>query len=198
LVLGLAALAAAGPSPAPAGARATATFAGGCFWCMEAAFPDIPGVLSVTSGYTGGQKKNPSYEEVSSGITGHAESVQIIFDPTKLSYAQLLEVFWHNIDPLDARGQFCDHGTQYRSAIFFHDEEQRRAAEESKRKLEEQPRFQGKIVTQIVPASTFYPAEDYHQRYYKKNPVHYHAYRMGCGRDRRLKELWGESAGGHP
>jgi peptide-methionine (S)-S-oxide reductase len=187
----------AGAAAGRAGERATATFAGGCFWCEETAFEGLPGVVSVTSGYTGGSLKNPSYEEVSSGVTGHAESVQVIYDPVKISYAQLLEVFWHNVDPLDGSGQFCDKGTQYRSAIFYRDEEQRKAAEETKRKLEEQPRFKGKIATQIVAASTFYPAEEYHQDYYKKNPVHYHAYRLGCGRDRRLQELWGEQAGGH-
>jgi peptide-methionine (S)-S-oxide reductase len=176
--------------------RATATFAGGCFWCMEAPFDALPGVLSVASGYSGGQKRNPTYDEVSSGTTGHAESIQVIYDPAKITYEQLLEVFWHNVDPLSGDGQFCDHGTQYRSVIFYHDEGQRNAAEGSKRKLEEQPQLKGKIVTQIVPASTFYPAEEYHQHFYKKNPVRYHQYRTGCGRDRRLKELWGESTGG--
>jgi peptide-methionine (S)-S-oxide reductase len=193
----LAGLALSQAAGAPGGARATAVFAGGCFWCEETAFEGLPGVFSVTSGYTGGTVKNPSYEEVSSGVTGHAESVQVIYDPAKISYVQLVEAFWHNVDPLDARGQFCDKGTQYRSAIFYKDEEQRKAAEESKRKLEEEPRFKGKIATQIVPASAFYPAEEYHQDYYKKNPVHYQAYRLGCGRDRRLKELWGDAAGGH-
>jgi peptide-methionine (S)-S-oxide reductase len=189
------------PSPGPAAARtpqpATAIFAGGCFWCMEPAFASLDGVLSVTSGYTGGQKRNPSYEEVSAGITGHAESVQVIYDPEKITYEQLLVAFWHNIDPLAANAQFCDHGTQYRSAIFYRDESQRRAAEESRQKLEDQPQFKGKIKTEVVPASTFYPAEDYHQHFYRKNPVRYHQYRQGCGRDRRLQELWGESAGGH-
>jgi len=164
---------------------------------MEPAFASLDGVLSVTSGYTGGQKRNPSYEEVSAGITGHAESVQVIYDPEKITYEQLLVAFWHNIDPLAPNAQFCDHGTQYRSAIFYRDESQRRAAEESRQKLEEQPQFKGKIKTEVVPASTFYPAEDYHQHFYRKNPVRYHQYRQGCGRDRRLQELWGESAGGH-
>jgi peptide-methionine (S)-S-oxide reductase len=181
---------------APPGGHATAIFAGGCFWCEETAFEGLPGVLSVTSGYTGGQKKNPTYEEVSSGGTGHAESVEVVFDPAKTSYERLLEVFWHNVDPFQKDGQFCDHGTQYRSAIFYRDEAQRKAAEESKRRLEEEPRFKGKIVTQIVAASTFYPAEDYHQDFYKKNPARYHSYREGCGRDARLKEIWGEAAGG--
>ncbi len=177
--------------------RATAFFAGGCFWCMEAPFDRLAGVVSVTSGYTGGQKKNPTYEEVSAGITGHAESVQVIYDSAKISYDQLLEVFWHNIDPLARNAQFCDHGTQYRSAIFYTDESQRSAAEESKRKLEEQPQFKGKIATQIAAASVFYAAEEYHQHFYRKNPLRYNQYRAGCGRDRRLKELWGESKGGH-
>src|SRR6266702_224379 len=182
---------------APAGDRATATFAGGCFWCMEAPFAGLHGVLSVTSGYTGGHKQNPTYEEVSSGATGHAESVQVIYDPAKIGYERLLEVFWRNIDPLARDAQFCDHGTQYRSAIFYHDEAQRSLAEASKRKLEEEPRFKGRIATRIVAASTFYPAEEYHQHFYRTNPVRYHSYRSCCGRDRRLKELWGENAGGH-
>jgi peptide-methionine (S)-S-oxide reductase len=192
----LAAAIAAGPAPGPGAERATATFAGGCFWCMEPPFTGLAGVVSVTSGYTGGQKKNPTYEEVSSGTTGHAESIQVIYDPAKISYARLLDVFWHNIDPLARDAQFCDHGTQYRSAIFYHDESQRKAAEDSKRALEQQPRFAGKVATQIVPASTFYPAEEYHQHFYRKNPARYHEYRAGCGRDRRLQELWGPGAGG--
>ena len=183
--------------PAAAAERATATFAGGCFWCMEPAFADLPGVFSVTSGYTGGQKKDPTYEEVSAGSTGHAESVQVIYDSAKITYPQLLEAFWHNIDPLAHDAQFCDHGTQYRSAIFHHDERQRKAAVESARKLEEEPQFRGRIATLIVAASTFYPAEEYHQHFYRKNPVRYNQYRTGCGRDRRLRELWGDSAGGH-
>ncbi|MEP6801588.1 MAG: peptide-methionine (S)-S-oxide reductase MsrA [Acidobacteriota bacterium] len=183
--------AAAGPGPAKA------VFAGGCFWCEETAFEGVPGVLSVTSGYTGGQKKNPTYEEVSSGGTGHAESVEVAYDPARISYEKLLEIFWHNVDPLQANAQFCDHGSQYRSAIFYADEAQHHAAEESKRKLEEEPRFKGKIVTQIVAASTFYPAEEYHQDFYKKSPVRYHQYREGCGRDARLKQLWGDPTGGH-
>jgi peptide-methionine (S)-S-oxide reductase len=191
----LAAAIGSGPVTAPAAERATATFAGGCFWCMEPPFTGLAGVISVTSGYTGGQKKNPTYEEVSSGTTGHAESIQLIYDPAKTSYARLLDVFWHNIDPLARNAQFCDHGTQYRSAIFYHDEGQRKAAEESKRRLEERPELAGRVVTQIVPASTFYPAEEYHQHFYRKNPVRYHEYRSGCGRDRRLQELWGSGAG---
>jgi peptide-methionine (S)-S-oxide reductase len=201
VVLGLlaAGLAAAAVSlAAPPGDRATAIFAGGCFWCEETAFEGLPGVISVVSGYTGGQKKNPTYEEVSAGGTGHAESVQVTYDPGKTSYEKLLDVFWHNVDPFQKDAQFCDHGTQYRSAIFYQGDAQKKAAEESRRKLEEQPRFKGKIVTQIVAASTFYPAEEYHQDFYKKNPVRYHEYRAGCGRDARLKEIWGEPAGGKP
>ena len=195
LALGLGALALA--SRAGGADRAAAIFAGGCFWCEETAFEGLPGVLSVTSGYTGGTRVNPTYEEVSSGGTGHAESVEVAYDPAVISYEKLLEVFWHNVDPLQANGQFCDHGEQYRSAIFYKGEAQKRAAEASKARLEQDPRFKGKIATQIVPASTFYPAEDYHQDFYKKNPVRYRTYREGCGRDARLKALWGESAGGH-
>jgi len=193
LLIGLSAAAPATSAPAPA----TAVFAGGCFWCMETAFEGLPGVSAVISGYTGGEKKNPTYEEVSSGTTGHAESVEVTFDPAKITYAQLLDVFWHNVDPLAGGHQFCDYGTQYRSAIFYRGEEQRLAAEASKRKLEEEPRFKGKITTQIVAATTFYRAEEYHQDFYKKNPRRYQEYRTGCGRDARLKELWGASAGGH-
>ena len=190
----------AGPSPAavktaPGQAKnaALATFAGGCFWCMEAPFDMLPGVIATTSGYTGGFKDRPTYEEVSSGKTGHAEAVQILFDSTQISYARLLEVFWHNIDPLTPNRQFCDGGSQYRSAIFYHNEEQRKQAEASKQQLEQSGRFKQPIVTEIIPVSKFYQAEEYHQDYYKKNSMHYKAYRMGCGRDRRLKELWGES-----
>ncbi len=172
---------------------ALATFAGGCFWCMEAPFDVLPGVISTTSGYTGGFKDNPTYEEVSSGRTGHAEAVQILYDSTRISYARLLEVFWHNIDPLAANRQFCDSGSQYRAAIFYHNEEQHSLAEASKQKLEQSGRFKPPIVTEIVPVSKFYAAEEYHQDFYKKNSLHYKAYRAGCGRDRRLQELWGES-----
>ncbi|MEO8431288.1 MAG: peptide-methionine (S)-S-oxide reductase MsrA [Acidobacteriota bacterium] len=187
----------AGAIPAVAAPRETALFAGGCFWCEETAFEGVPGVLSVTSGFTGGQEKNPTYELVSSGSTGHAESVEVVFDPSKITYERLLEIFWHNVDPLQANAQFCDHGSQYRSAIFTNGDAQRKAAEASKRKLEEEPRFRGKIVTQIVPAQAFYRAEEYHQDFYKKNPVEYHEYRNRCGRDARLRELWGDAAGGH-
>jgi len=172
-----------------------ATFAGGCFWCMEHPFDQIPGVVSVTSGYTGGSKKNPTYEEVSSGGTGHAESVQVVYNPARVSYEKLLNVFWHNIDPSTGDRQFCDIGNQYRSAIFYHNEEQQRLALHSKALLEKNKPFQGAIVTEIVQASAFYSAEDYHQQYYKKNPVRYKFYRYRCGRDQRLKELWGDAAG---
>lgn len=171
----------------------TATFAGGCFWCMEAPFDELPGVISTISGYTGGFKKNPSYEEVSAGGTGHAEAVQITYDSTKISYAQLLQVFWRNIDPLTANRQFCDGGSQYRSGIFYHNETQRKLAEASKQELAQSGRFNQPIVTEIVAFTEFYPAEEYHQDFYKKNPLRYKTYRAGCGRDRRLKELWGES-----
>jgi peptide-methionine (S)-S-oxide reductase len=173
---------------------ATATFAGGCFWCMEPPFDKVEGVVSTTSGYTGGTKENPTYKEVSAGETGHYEALQVRYDPSKVTYAQLLEIFWHNVDPLTADGQFCDKGPQYRAAIFVHDAEQRRLAEESKRKLVESKRFEQPIVTEVLPAATFYPAEEYHQDYYQKNPVRYRYYRYSCGRDARLKAVWGKDA----
>jgi peptide-methionine (S)-S-oxide reductase len=172
-----------------------ATFAGGCFWCMEHPFDEIPGVVSVTPGYTGGQKNNPTYEEVSAGGTGHAESVQIVYDPAKVTYEKLLEVFWHNIDPVAKDRQFCDTGHQYRSAIFYHSEEQHRLALQSKALLEKNKTFKEPIATEIVQATEFYPAEEYHQHYYKKNPIRYKYYRTTCGRDKRLKEVWGSAAG---
>jgi peptide-methionine (S)-S-oxide reductase len=168
-----------------------ATFAGGCFWCMEPPFDKVPGVLSTTSGYTGGHQVKPTYEEVSSGTTGHAESVQIVYDPSKVSYEKLLEVFWHNIDPEAKDRQFCDVGQQYRSAIFYHDEDQRQKALASKQELEASGLLESPVATQIVPATTFYPAEEYHQDYYLKNPIRYKFYRFNCGRDQRLKEIWG-------
>lgn len=181
------------PAAPSTGATQTATFAGGCFWCEETTFEGLPGVLSVRSGYTGGNTVSPSYEEVSSGVTGHAEAVEIVFDPLTTSYAALLDVFWRNIDPTQKDAQFCDHGRQYRSAIFHHDAAQKRLAEASRHRIETMPRrFAGKIVTEIVPAGVFYPAEEYHQDFYRKNPTRYREYREGCGRDRRLKELWGE------
>jgi peptide-methionine (S)-S-oxide reductase len=164
---------------------------------MEPPFDRIPGVTATISGYTGGSKVNPSYEEVSSGRTGHAESVDVIYDPKKVTYEQLLEVFWTNIDPTVRDQQFCDHGTQYRTAIFYHDEAQRKAAEASKAALDKSRPFREPIVTQIAMAGAFYPAEEYHQDYYRKNPVRYQLYRSGCGRDARLKQLWGDRAGGH-
>jgi peptide-methionine (S)-S-oxide reductase len=172
-----------------------ATFAGGCFWCMEHPFDELPGVISVTSGYTGGQKKNPTYEEVSAGGTGHTESVQVVYDPAKVTYEKLLKVFWHNIDPTAKDRQFCDSGHQYRSAVFYHNEEQQRLALQSKAELEKNKTFREPVVTEIVRAAEFYPAEDYHQHYYKKNPIRYKYYRSRCGRDQRLKELWGDAAG---
>ena len=172
-----------------------ATFAGGCFWCMEHPFDQLSGVISVTSGYTGGHKKNPTYEEVSAGGTGHAESVQVVYDPAKVTYEKLLNVFWHNIDPTTKDRQFCDAGNQYRSAIFYHNEEQHQLALQSKAQLEKNKTFKEPIVTEIVKATEFYPAEEYHQHYYKKNPIRYKYYRTSCGRDKRLKELWGSEAG---
>jgi peptide-methionine (S)-S-oxide reductase len=179
------------PSVAYGQTLAKATFAGGCFWCMEKPFDALSGVVSTTAGYTGGKTANPSYRQVSSGKTGHAESVQVIYDPAQVSYEDLLEVFWHNVDPLDAGGQFCDRGSQYRSSIFVYDEPQRKLAQQSKQALEKsgvQP-----IATQIVSAGEFYPAEDYHQNYYQTNALKYRFYRFTCGRDQRLAEVWGEA-----
>ena len=160
---------------------------------MEPPYDKLPGVISTTSGYTGGQKANPTYEEVSAGSTGHAEAVQVKYDPAKVSYDKLLDVFWHNIDPTVSNQQFCDHGTQYRTAIFVADDAQRRAAEASKAAIDKTKPFKEPILTPIVAASQFWPAEDYHQDYYLKNPVRYKYYRAGCGRDARLKQLWGAS-----
>lgn len=172
-----------------------ATFAGGCFWCMEAPFDKLPGVVSVTSGYTGGNMKNPTYKQVSAGGTGHAEAVQIVYDPARIGYTRLLDVFWHNTDPTVNDRQFCDVGAQYRPGIFYHSEEQRLLALKSKEALEKSKPFKGPIVTEVTKAGEFYPAEEYHQHYYKKNPIRYRYYRNGCGRDQRLKELWGDAAG---
>lgn len=178
--------------PAPGARRLEkATFAGGCFWCMEAPFDKLNGVVSVTVGYTGGRTVKPTYEEVSAGGTGHAESIEIVFDPAKIGYDKLLAVFWHNIDPTTRNRQFCDVGAQYRTAIFYHGEEQKRLAEASKKALVESRRLPGGIATEIVPATEFWHAEEYHQHYYRKNPVRYKFYRYNCGRDRRLEELWG-------
>ena len=172
--------------------RATATFAGGCFWCMEGPFDKLDGVISTTSGYTGGTKVDPNYYEVSAGGTGHVEAVQVVYVPAKVSYERLLQVFWKNVDPVDNRGQFCDKGSQYQAKIFAHDDNQQTLAEQSKQALSRQAKFQkAPIVTAIEPAQTFYPAEEYHQDYYLKHPVRYKYYRTACGRDRRLAEVWG-------
>jgi peptide-methionine (S)-S-oxide reductase len=170
--------------------EAVAIFAGGCFWCMEPPYDKLPGVISTTSGYTGGHTRNPTYEQTSAGGTGHTEAVQVRYDPTKVDYQTLLDVFWRNIDPLVENRQFCDVGSQYRSGIFPVDAQQRRLAEASKRKVAQ--RFEQPIVTEITDATTFYPAEEYHQDYYMKNPVRYKFYRFNCGRDARLEELWGK------
>ena len=172
---------------------AVAVFAGGCFWCTEADFDKLPGVLATTSGYIGGAIENPTYEEVSSGRSGHIEAVQVRFDPRQTSYAKLLEAFWPTIDPVNGNGQFCDNGPQYRSAIFYLDAEQQRLAEASKTALAASGRLQQPIATVILAATTFYAAEDYHQDYHTKNPLRYSYYRHGCGRDQRLQELWGKS-----
>jgi len=169
-----------------------ATFAGGCFWCMQHPFDALDGVVSTTVGYTGGHLPNPSYEEVSAGGTGHAEAIRIEFDPSRITYEMLLDMFWRQIDPTDAGGQFVDRGSQYRSAIFYHDEIQKQKATASKAALERSGRYDKPLVTEIVPASTFYPAEEYHQKYYEKNPVRYKIYRYGSGRDRYLQKIWGK------
>ena len=172
---------------------AKAYFAGGCFWCMEEAFEKVEGVMAVASGYMGGTVANPSYEQVSAGHTGHAESVEVLYDPSKVTYQKLLEAFWRNVDPLTPNAQFCDHGTQYRAAVFYSSSEEKRLAGESKAGIETSKRFPQPIVTQVVPASSFYQAEDYHQDYYKKNPLRYKYYKYGCGRAQRLETLWGKS-----
>ncbi len=175
-----------------ASSPAKAYFAGGCFWCMEEAFEKVDGVVAVVSGYMGGTVVTPSYEQVSDGKTGHAESVEVQYDSAKVSYQQLLDVFWRNIDPITADAQFCDHGTQYRAAIFYTTEEEQRLAEASKAAIEQSKRFSQPIVTHIVPASAFYPAEEYHQDFYKKNPIRYKYYKFTCGRAQRLQALWGK------
>jgi peptide-methionine (S)-S-oxide reductase len=203
-VLGLAALMVGPPSraqtfgtaaePPPAG-LSVATFAGGCFWCMEPPFDALEGVVSTTSGYTGGQAARPNYEQVSAGRTDHLEALRVVFDPAKVSYQRLLEVFWRNVDPLDGGGQFCDRGAHYRTAIFVHDAPQRRLAEASKAALEADDRVRGRIATEVLDAAAFWPAEAYHQDYYRNNPVRYRFYRWNCGRDARLREVWGAEAG---
>jgi methionine-S-sulfoxide reductase len=187
-------LAAVVASPTLASAPRKATFAGGCFWCMEPPYDKLAGVISTTSGYTGGPEENPSYEDVARGRTGHREAVEVLFDPEKISYEKLLEVFWKNINPTQPNGQFVDIGPQYRSAVFYHDEAQRKAAAAFREKILQSGRFQGPIVTEILPAGPFYPAEEYHQDYYLKNPLQYKFYRTGSGRDRFLEKIWGEAA----
>lgn len=190
-------LSAAGFAQQPAKpATATAIFAGGCFWCMEPPFDVLPGVISTTSGYTSGHTVDPTYVSTSTGKTGHTEAVKIVYDPAKVSYEKLLHVFWRNHDPLTANAQFCDRGSQYRAGIYYGSDEERKLAETSKAELEKSGRFRSKITTEIVAQTAFYPAEDYHQDYYQKNPIRYKIYRSGCGRDRRLNELWGAEAGG--
>ena len=169
-----------------------ATFAGGCFWCMEPPYDGLAGIVSTTVGYTGGEKPNPTYEEVCTGKTGHAEAVQIVFDSTKISYWDLLQVFWRNINPTDPYGQFADKGSQYRTAIFYHNEKQKELAEKSKKELDASGKFDSPIVTEIVPAQVFYAAEDYHQEFYKNHPLRYNGYKMGSGRTNYLKKVWGE------
>ena len=171
-----------------------ATFAGGCFWCVESDFDNVPGVLRTISGYTGGNLKDPTYNDVSAGGTGHREAVRIFFDPNKVTYTALLDIFWRSVDPTDAGGQFCDRGVSYETAIFANSAEQRRLAEASKRKLQHSGALNRPIVTPIETAGRFYPAEDYHQDYYKKSPLRYKLYRFGCGRDKRIRDLWGEDA----
>lgn len=182
----------AGSMDARAAVPAKAYFAGGCFWCMEEAFEQVEGVVAVVSGYMGGTVGNPRYEQVSGGGTGHAESVEVSYDPAKVSYQKLLDVFWRNIDPITPNAQFCDHGNQYRSAVFYGTDEEQRLSEESKAAIERSKRFSAPITTQLVKASEFYPAEDYHQDYYKKNPLRYKYYKFSCGRAQRLEALWGK------
>ena len=196
-VLGLLAAAPASsqaPAPAAKPATAKATFAGGCFWCVEEIYDKVPGVISTVSGYMGGVQKNPTYEQVSSGRTGHAEVVQVEYDPSKVTYARLVDIFWRNIDPTQKDGQFCDHGPHYRSAIFYHDVEQKRLAEGSRLNLSKNKPFKGEIVTEITKATEFYPAEGYHQDFHTKSPTRYKFYKSGCGRDARLQQLWGKPA----
>lgn len=171
-------------------ATAKATFGGGCFWCMEEVMDKIPGVVSTTSGYTGGSKKNPTYEQVSAGGTGHVEVVEVVYDPAKVAYQQLLDAFWRNIDPTTKDRQFCDGGSQYRAAIFYHDARQRQEAEASRQKVVSSKKFKH-VYVDIQQATAFYPAEDYHQDYYTKNPVRYKYYKASCGREQRLEKVWG-------
>jgi peptide-methionine (S)-S-oxide reductase len=186
---------AAKPAVKPTSKSSTAIFAGGCFWCMEKPFDQLPGVSATISGYSGGSVVKPTYNQVSGGSTGHREVVQVTYDPAKVTYETLLSVFWHNVDPLDSKGQFCDKGSQYTSAVFVADEAQRKAADASKQALDRSKQFKTPIVTAIIPAAPFYAAEDYHQNYYQTNSSKYQFYRFGCGRDRRLEQLWGDKAG---
>src|SRR4051812_34140632 len=181
------------PLPVPTAGQQVATFAGGCFWSMQKAFDGVAGVVSTTAGYSGGTRAKPTYEDVEGGHTGHAESVQLIYDPSRITYQRLLDIYWHHIDPLTVNAAFCDHGPQYRSIIFYRDAEQQRLAEHSKQALDQSHRFPTPVVTAIEPATAFYPAEEYHQQFYKKNPVRYQAYVLGCGREARIRELWGDS-----
>ncbi len=193
LLLAAPSLALAQAPAAKAASIARATYAGGSFWCMEAPYDKLPGVISTTSGYMGGTVKNPTYEMISTGRTGHTEVVQVEYDPAKVSYEKLVEVFWANIDPTVKNAQFCDHGSQYRSGIFYHDDTQRKLAEASKATLDKTKPFKQPIVTEITKAGEFWRAEEYHQDYYQKNPARYKLYRNSCGRDARLKELWGKA-----
>lgn len=186
---------AAAPLGEPPEGLAAATFAGGCFWCVEEAFDPVEGVHSTTSGYTGGETPDPEYGEVAAGRTRHAEAVRVVYDPDVVSYRELLDVFWHNIDPTVEDRQFCDRGPQYRSAIFYHTPEQRRLAEETRARIDESGQLPGPVVTEINEAGPFYPAEEYHQNYYEKNPVRYKFYKTSCGRQARLEQLWGSDAG---
>ncbi len=179
---------------AASGEQRIATFAGGCFWCVEFDFDNVPGVLRTISGYTGGHLKDPTYKQISAGGTGHREAVRIFFDPKKVTYTALLDVFWRSVDPTDAGGQFCDRGVSYETAIFANSAEQKRLAEASKQKLQQSGALKRPILTPIETAGPFYPAEDYHQDYYKKSPLRYNFYRFSCGRDARIKDLWGEEA----
>ena len=194
---GLLSLSSPSMSDVPKGNSAKATFAGGCFWCMEGPFDELEGVLSTTSGYTGGHTANPTYEQVSAGGTGHAEAVEVAYDPQRISYQELLTIYWRNVDPTTPNAQFCDHGDQYRPAIFYHNEEQRRLAEASKQEINRTKTFSASIVTEITQATEFYPAEEYHQDFYRKNPIRYKFYRLTCGRDARLTELWGSDRERH-
>jgi len=192
-LIAVAAIAGAAAAQPAVPERAVATFAGGCFWCVESDFDHVPGVLETISGYTGGKVANPTYSQVSAGGTGHAESVEVVYDPRKVSFAQLLDYFWHHVDPTVKDQQFCDHGNQYRTAIFVHNDEERKLAEASKKKVEAE--LKKPIYTEIAAAGPFYAAEEYHQDFYKKNPTKYKFYRWNCGRDQRLEQIWGPKKG---